>query len=293
MWPTQFCRYEERLTEIKAEAPVAGRGRVIRWLLGGAALVLAVGLTAVVLEPTRVLYGWLAGERFFDGRPTSYWERELCAREPSARTNALNRLVDGGAAVVPVAQELFARGDTRWTAVQILAQIGPEAKAALPELIVALEDDDPLVRELAFRALSRLGPDAAPAAAALAARLRTGDRLLALRTLQELRGGARQAVVEVRNALRDADAEVRWNAAEVLARIGPAREAIPELRAGLDDKDAKVRWHVAEALGKMGGFAKEALPGLRKLLQDPDDRVRQEARRAIIRIDPAALLESR
>jgi HEAT repeat protein len=65
------------------------------------------------------------------------------------------------------------------------------------------------------------------------------------------------------------------------------------LLAGLDDKDAKVRWHFAEALGKMDGFAKEALPELRLLLQDPDDRVRQEARRAIIRIDPAALLEGR
>jgi len=98
---------------MKTGSPVAQRERLIRRLLGAAALVLAVGLTAVLVEPTRVLYGWLAGERFFAGRPTAYWERELCAREPSARTNALNRLVDGGAAAVPVAQQLFARRDTR------------------------------------------------------------------------------------------------------------------------------------------------------------------------------------
>jgi len=47
--------------------------RLIRWLL-----ILAI-LTAfaVWLEPTRVVWGWLRGEAFYEGRPTSYWSREI------------------------------------------------------------------------------------------------------------------------------------------------------------------------------------------------------------------------
>jgi hypothetical protein len=40
---------------------------------------------AVWLEPTRVVWGWLRGEAFYQGRPTSYWRGELdrweCVRD--------------------------------------------------------------------------------------------------------------------------------------------------------------------------------------------------------------------
>ncbi len=32
---------------------------------------------AVWLEPTRVVRGWLRGEAFYQGRPTSYWRMEM------------------------------------------------------------------------------------------------------------------------------------------------------------------------------------------------------------------------
>lgn len=35
--------------------------------------VLGVAVFAVWLEPTRVVWGWLRGEAFYQGRPTSYW----------------------------------------------------------------------------------------------------------------------------------------------------------------------------------------------------------------------------
>ncbi|MBI3409864.1 MAG: hypothetical protein HY040_16115 [Planctomycetes bacterium] len=44
-------------------------------------LALLLLLTAVTLgiwlEPTRVVWGWLRGEAFYQGRPTSYWKTEL------------------------------------------------------------------------------------------------------------------------------------------------------------------------------------------------------------------------
>jgi hypothetical protein len=47
--------------------------RLIRWSL----LLLAVTAFAAWLDSTRVVWGWLRGEAFYEGRPTSYWERIL------------------------------------------------------------------------------------------------------------------------------------------------------------------------------------------------------------------------
>jgi len=51
--------------------------RLIRWSL---ILIVLVAL-AIWLEPTRIVWGWLRGEAFYDGFPTSYWrgviERDL------------------------------------------------------------------------------------------------------------------------------------------------------------------------------------------------------------------------
>jgi hypothetical protein len=46
--------------------------RVIRW-----SLILILAAFAVWLEPTRVVWGWLRGEAFCDGRPTRWWQTQL------------------------------------------------------------------------------------------------------------------------------------------------------------------------------------------------------------------------
>jgi len=47
--------------------------RLIRW-----SLILAIlAAFAVWLEPTRVVWGWLRGEAFYQARPTSYWRLEF------------------------------------------------------------------------------------------------------------------------------------------------------------------------------------------------------------------------
>jgi hypothetical protein len=47
--------------------------RVIRWSL----ILLTLAAFAVWLEPTRVVWGWLRGEAFYQRRPTSWWRTEL------------------------------------------------------------------------------------------------------------------------------------------------------------------------------------------------------------------------
>ena len=50
--------------------------------------------------------------------------------------------------------------ESRHAAAVALAEMGAEARSALPELIDALEDADPEVRRLATRVLGNIGPDA-------------------------------------------------------------------------------------------------------------------------------------
>src|SRR5262249_23552783 len=47
--------------------------RLLRWSL----LLVILAAFAVWLEPTRVVWGRLRGEAFYQGRPTSWWRREL------------------------------------------------------------------------------------------------------------------------------------------------------------------------------------------------------------------------
>jgi hypothetical protein len=51
--------------------------RLLRWSL----ILVILAAFAVWLEPTRVVWGWLRGEAFYRGRPTSFWrgviERDL------------------------------------------------------------------------------------------------------------------------------------------------------------------------------------------------------------------------
>ena len=61
-------------------------------------------------------------------------------------------------------------------------------------------------------------------------------------------------------ALRDPIAEVRCEAAEALARLGPAAvEAVPALIAVLSDADPGVRWHSSLALAAIGPGGAEPL----------------------------------
>jgi|SRR5215510_5324043 len=47
--------------------------RFVHWSL----LLAILAAFAVWLEPTRVVWGWLRGEAFYQGRPTSWWRMEL------------------------------------------------------------------------------------------------------------------------------------------------------------------------------------------------------------------------
>ncbi|HLG16261.1 MAG TPA: HEAT repeat domain-containing protein [Blastocatellia bacterium] len=80
------------------------------------------------------------------------------------------------------------------------------------------------------------------------------------------------AVGPISGQLRSADADLRWQAANALARIREGiSPAVPALLPLLDDKSELVRAHAARALGV--AKASQAVQPLIRLLADPDERV--------------------
>jgi HEAT repeat protein len=78
----------------------------------------------------------------------------------------------------------------RWRAVWALGQIGPPAKAAIPEITQLVKDPNPIVRFMAAEALGRFGPDAKSAIPVLREAMRDSSR-----TVREV----------ARNSLRQVD----------------------------------------------------------------------------------------
>jgi hypothetical protein len=175
-------------------------------------LLLALGLALVIGVPLMVpavhwrLWGWLHGEAFYQGRPTSYWRAQaadwLIANDwgciPSLSRHTLPEVLGyertdwlekrlhipprtgadaaglwaGDPAAVPVLIELLTCEDSGIAAQAAdgLARVGPYAEAAVPALVEVLSTDrteETGLREGAARALGRVGPKASPAAPVL------------------------------------------------------------------------------------------------------------------------------
>lgn len=91
--------------------------------------------------------------------------------------------------------------------------------------------------------------------------------------------------------LRSQDAEIRWQAANALARVREGiAPAVPALLPLLNDTSALVRMHAARALGV--AKAGQAVDALIKLLADKDERVAVNAINALGAIADARAVES-
>lgn len=86
--------------------------------------------------------------------------------EQEAAADALGRI---GAQAIPYLQQALRSPDSEMKkqAAEVLARMGSDAKPAVNDLIVLLDDPDLEVRKVAVRTLGRIGPDAAAAIPAL------------------------------------------------------------------------------------------------------------------------------
>jgi HEAT repeat protein len=201
----------------------------------------------------------------------------------------------------------------------VLAQLGPAAAPAAPELVTALASADDRVRSYALgaleaigadavltlvkglehphararveaaEALGRIGPAATPAIAPLVGRLKDsqpGPAVAAARALGRIGVPADEVIAGLRAALRHSDPDLRAESARALAALRPkAAAALPELSAALRDGSKRGRQAAAAALVRLG---KVAVPALTELAKDDDHLVRRQALLALRDIGPDA-----
>ncbi len=174
----------------------------------------------------------------------------------------------------------------RRTAAFCLGQIGPDGKQAVPALGEALKDKDAHVQIAAARALWSIAKEQAAIPVLLQAMKseQVSIRQEAVVALSAIGPGAKEAMPAVVAALADRDLEVRKLAFGALDKMRPA--TVPALAEGL--KDERVRYDALELLGRIGPGAKAAVSAVAETLKDKSDPVRYQAAITLGKIGPEA-----
>jgi HEAT repeat protein len=173
--------------------------------------------------------------------------------------------------------------DVRELAAAALSEFGAGGRAALPALIQAVQDENPVVRRRAIRAIGMIGPDAVDDALA-AVMVATDDlddsvAMQAIATLGEFGPLAASAIPALISAIWTGDVRRRAVAGASLTRMGAA--AVPFLIQSLSHPALEVRSKCTHLLGSLGAVARDAGPALQLLLNDRDDGIRAAAGEAL------------
>ena len=208
--------------------------------------------------------------------------------------NVIEAVASLGPRVVPRIAKDLKDQPFRDKAVEVLARLGPGAKAAVPELIEALKVEEAEFRDQVAFTLAMIGPDASPAVPALIQSLSDENPdvcYTACYALGKIGPAAKAALAALMANLNSDDSFLRLASVWAMLRIQPqdkgvAQRAIPLLIEGLEMQDRElVRVECAAALGDIGSRARSAVPALSKALQDPSEAVRSAAAEALQKID--------
>lgn len=176
----------------------------------------------------------------------------------------------------------------RMSAARGLGARGMTANEAVPDLIVALNDDSPRVASDAAWALGGIlasqpgggSPFQSQAVAALLKALEHDDgevRRYAAYAFSQMKGASRAAIPRL-TALLDDD-HMAYMAARALGEIGPAAQgAVPKIAALLTSSHAGERAEAARALSRLQPLPADVVSAIEDLLQDDVDFVRDAAR---------------
>ena len=154
---------------------------------------------------------------------------------------------------------------------------------AVPTWIEMLQDDDPSTRIVAAEQLGQVGPAAKAALPQLLAQAtRDGSQHANTTAATALKSidltAARQVMTHFIPRLQDQDAQQRRTACAVLGSLGPvAKPAVPALLALVHDLDELVRRNALMALASIGIPSPPIVAALLEGLRDSSSLVRQTA----------------
>lgn len=160
-----------------------------------------------------------------------------------------------------------------------IAEFGPQASAALPHLLGLLKQKDPRVHWTMALALSSLGSDAVPELVLALQNEDAGVRHGAALALGNFKQAAREAIAPlVAMAMNDRQPAPRAAALEALGEIAPQFEdAVLVFFEGIKDGKPEVQKRAAGSLQLIGAKVNGHLPAVRDALSHDDDVVREAA----------------
>jgi len=178
--------------------------------------------------------------------------------------------------------------NVRAAAAASLGHLGPRSRAPVTDLIRVLDDEDDSVRDAASGALVRMGKEAVPG---LVRALRNGNPIFLQAVVDTLGRIGPIAVPALSDALQDKHTPdiARGYAALALAQITDRDDSvIATLIGALQDDAVSVRMSAAEALGHAGAIAKPATESLIEIVTDSRASVlvREFAISALAKIAP-------
>ena len=206
-------------------------------------------------------------------------------RAPAPPTASSASVADLAKAATSGSAESREVGDRR------LADLGPKAKAAVPQLIEALEGKEPGIRWRAARALAAIGPAAADAASALATALDDPDHHVRSHAAYGSARSARQVRIMSKQSMAritDEDPHVRRAVIRAIDRIHPDPEEVVDSIAAAVERGRSVG--AVAAVRSLVAYGERRLPAAIKVLRDaePKSKARYWACVLLAEFGPAA-----
>jgi HEAT repeat protein len=205
----------------------------------------------------------------------------LADKDPEVRGNVVDALSTLGVKALPKLIKALENDDMQSLAVEVIRRLGPQAKDAVPALILELKDPDPAYRQEVEFALAAIGPEAKAAVPALLEHMidskeEPKDRYTACYALGKIGPAAAVAVPALRQNMAGDDKFLKVASVWALLHIQPEDRplkalAVPLLAKALEESERDlVKVEVATALGAIGPTAQAAIPTLEKAAKDDD-----------------------
>jgi len=170
----------------------------------------------------------------------------------------------------------------------VFSILGPEARAAIPELTrLALTSSDDRRSHRCINSLSYLGPDALPSLLTIVTNNPLRSRAVAISRLPKFYQEARAFVPVLIQCVGDQDNGIALEAVEALGKLRVERSLVlPGLTYALRSPSVPVRLRAMNTIRSISSPTSEAVPFLLPMLTDPEPLVRYAASNALHKIAP-------